>query len=71
MIIVTKTKKDKILRYSPVRNKPDLYEEELKTALGHRHKRNLKEMERHTVFLDRYIQQHIYDVSFLCVNPSR
>lgn len=41
MIIVTKTK-DKILRYSPVRNKPDFYEEEPKTALRDRHKRNLK-----------------------------
>ena len=43
MIIETTTKKDKILRYTPVRNKPDLYEEELKTALRDRHKRSLKE----------------------------
>ena len=47
MIIAT-TKKDKILRYSPVGNKPDLNEEKCKTSLRDRHK-SLKEIERHSV----------------------
>ena len=48
MIIAT-TKKDKILRCSPVGNKPDLNEEKRKTSLRDRHKRSLKEIERHSV----------------------